>query len=284
MCLVTVESVEPVSPGFRRVTVQGPGLANYHTVLPADAFKLMLSPDGRGTATFPEIGADGLPSWPAGTPQPIFRAYTVRTFDPAARRLTFDVAIHGEGPAMAWLRRARRGDTVGLAGMRHDFHPGTGIDHHLIVADASGFPAVAAIVESLSANEKPAQATVYLQTENAGDQALLPEPSGVELNWVRSGACLGAGSELERAARRFRSERGRVQAWIAAEAGVVRALRGFALNELRVDRDDLHAVAYWKAGQSGEQRDAEALRVYQKAATAGLDVTDPAIIQSLEFA
>ena len=55
------------------------------------------------------------------------------------------------------------------------------------------------------------------------------------------------------------------------------------MQDLDVSRDDLHTVAYWITGQTAEGRDAEQMRWYSKAAEEGLDVTDPAVLQQLEF-
>ena len=131
ICPVTVQRVEALTPHFSRVTMQGDGLAAYRTIRPADAFKLMIPPDGVGSVRMPKMSPDGLPVWPQDRPMPLMRAFTVRTFDPTTRRLTFDVAVHGAGPAMTWLERTRPGDTVVLLGIRREFHAGDGVDHHL---------------------------------------------------------------------------------------------------------------------------------------------------------
>ena len=57
-----------------------------------------------------------------------------------------------------------------------------------------------------------------------------------------------------------------------------------ARDELGVARDDLHAVAYWKAGRTNTEVDAEAMQRYTKAVADGLDLSDPVIVQDLEFA
>ncbi|MEV0285304.1 MULTISPECIES: siderophore-interacting protein [unclassified Kribbella] len=107
ICPVTVQRVEALTPHFSRVTVQGDGLAAYRTILPADAFKLMIPPDGVGSVRMPKMSPDGLPVWPQDRPMPLMRAFTVRTFDPETRRLTFDVAVHGTTPMHAPDHRNR---------------------------------------------------------------------------------------------------------------------------------------------------------------------------------
>ena len=273
VCPVTVERVDALTPHFSRVTVQGDGLAAYRTIQPADAFKLMIPAGGTGSVRMPKVGPNGAPVWPQDRPAPLTRGFTVRTFDPATRRLAFDVAIHGGGPAMTWLENTRPGDSLVLLGMRREFHAGD-VDHHLLIGDSTSLPAIASIVESL---DMPS--TVFLQAETPAEQALVKG----DVHWILSPPVTGPGSVLEQAVRTFSKPVGRLQAWCAAEAGVVRAIRPYLVNELGVRRDDLHTVAYWIAGQTAESGDAERMRAFAKATEEGLDTTDPAVIQALEF-
>lgn len=275
-CMVTVDEVRPVSNGFRRVAVRGDGLADYREVHPADAFKLMLPPRGHDRVDFPERDERGMPYWPEGTQQPLLRAYTVRSFDEQAKRIEFDVAEHSEGPGMDWLDRARPGEVIGLSGMRHEFHAAEGVDHHLIAGDASALPAVAAIVESLP---EGTPATVCLTSADESDQALLPEREEVNAHW----AIGGPKEALIGLVRSAPVPPGRTQAWLAAEASVVRELRRYVLDELGVQRKDMQARAYWKAGMDSTSVDADNLKRYQHAAETGADITDPDVVDRMEF-
>ncbi|GAB3833007.1 siderophore-interacting protein [Kribbella italica] len=274
ICPVTVESVEELTPQFSRVVVRGDGLAAYRTIRPADAFKLMIPPDGIGSVRMPKLGPNGAPVWAADRPLPLTRAFTVRSFDPVTLRLTFDVAVHGEGPAMTWLANTRPGDTPILFGTRREFSAGDGVANHLLIGDPTSLPAIASIVESLDA-----PATVFLQVESEADQRLVPG----DVQWIVGPPGIGPDSPLEKAVRSYPRLSGRTQAWLAAEAGVVRSLRQYLLKDLAIQRDDLHTVAYWIAGQTAEGRDAEQMRWYAKANEEGLDTTDPAVLQGLEF-
>ena len=71
--------------------------------------------------------------------------------------------------------------------------------------------------------------------------------------------------------------------WITAEAGVVRELRRYILDELGVDRDDVHASAYWKAGRTSDSRDEEMLTGYRQAVREGLDTCGPEVITEIEL-
>ncbi|OHV28576.1 MULTISPECIES: siderophore-interacting protein [Pseudofrankia] len=279
-CVVRVESVVALSPGFARVTVSGDGLDGYREVLPADAFKAMLPPDGLSSVGEPEWDVNGFPRWPSMSSPPVPRAFTVRRFDPAARRIEFDAMLHAGGVVRRWLDRARPGATFGLIGMRRDFYPGDGVTRHLIAADSSALPAVAAIVESLGPH---VEATVYLAVDDEADAALVPARDDVRVEIVPGGSPAGTGSPLERAVRAGERPGGRVQAWLAAEAGVVRALRRWALADLAVSIDDLHATAYWKAGLDSDARDEADLVRYESELATGADPTDPGVRERVEL-
>lgn len=279
-CQVTVETVTPVSEGFVRVSVRGDELAAYTDVWPADAFKILLPPDGKGTVDFPHRGDDGLPFWPDGSRRPVLRPFTVRYFDRAGLRIDFDVAVHAGGLAMRWLRGVAAGDVIGLAGMRHEFHAGAGVERHLIVGDASALPAVAAIVDALVPG---VPATVYVAVEHHSDTALLAPRPHVTVHWLIGPASAGAGSALATAVRDTPRLDGRTQAWLAAEAGVVRDLRRFVTDDLDVARDDLHAAAYWKTGLDSTEVDAVALGIYQRELASGADVTDPDLREKVDL-
>ncbi|MFF0269359.1 siderophore-interacting protein [Kribbella sp. NPDC004536] len=232
-CPVRVEGIESLTPGFTRVTVQGDGLAAYRTIRPADAFKLMIPPDGFGSVRMPKVGPSGAPVWPEDRPTPLTREFTVRTFDPGTRRLAFDVVLHGDSPAITWLGNTRPGDTLVLLGMRREFHAGD-VDHHLLIGDSTSLPAIASIVESLDV-----PSTVYLQAESPAERSLVKG----DVQWIHAQPL----TALEQTVRTFVRPPGRLQAWCAAEAGVVRSIRSYLVDDLGVHRDDLHTAPYWTA-------------------------------------
>lgn len=282
-CLAMVDAVERVSPGFVRVALRGHGLAAYGEVMPADAVKVLLHPDGRADVDEPQWDDDGTPTWPAPARSPLPRALTVRSFNPARLRLELDAMVHDGGLLRTWLDAAKPGAVVGVMGVRRDFYPGDGVTEHLLLADSSALPAVATIVESLPPG---LPATVFLAVDHEEDKALLPARPGVEVHWVAGGSPSGRDSALTRAVRELArpvSPGGRVQAWIAAEAGVVRSLRRWALAEHGVAVEDLHATAYWKAGLDGAARDAADLARYQKELAAGGDPFDPGLRERVEL-
>lgn len=180
------------------------------------------------------------------------------------------MAIHADGVTMRWLDAGAAGATVGLSGIRREFHPGEGVDWHLLVGDATALPAICSIVESFTS---PVPVTVYI---------CLPDPADCVLLRHRDGVTVHSVSSLAEVVHTDRP-RGRGQAWIAAEAGLVRELRKLALDELGVARDDLQAAAYWNSGLDGTEGDARLLKRYREELASGADIADSDVRERVEL-
>lgn len=276
-CEVAVESVAVVSPSFRRVTVRGGGLAAYTDRMPADAFRLFpRRPASAGTAPARAVPAGTGAREPRDLRGRPSRAFTVRTFDPATLRLTFDVHRHGRGLTARWLDGLRPGDTADLVGMRVEFAPPAAgaaprTDPAILAADGSGLPAVAAILDALPA-EQPA--VVLLSGLVGQDRALVPSRPHDDLHVVPAGRLTDAVRSLARPV-------GGAVAFVAAEAGEVRVIRRLLARDLGVAPGDLRASAYWKAGATMDEADADAERRYTAALEQGRDLSDPAVLEDL---
>ncbi|SFE52973.1 NADPH-dependent ferric siderophore reductase, contains FAD-binding and SIP domains [Actinacidiphila alni] len=277
-----VRTAEP-APRIRRITIGGPDLAGCADgALPADAWKFLLPPDGRGPVHLPVIGADGMPGYEPGAVPPIMRAFTVRSVDPAANELTVDVLLHGDTPATVWARHAAPGDLVGLAGPRHEFFASPEAGWHLLAGDESALPAIATIIESLPA-DTPVVALIEVRDE--ADRIDIAAPAGAEVHWLYRGGAPEAGSGLlEKAVRGLDRPFADAQVWIGAEAAAVRSVRRHLLDERGLPRPQLQAAAYWKRSLTSDQRDIEVFAAYQAAVAAGGDPDDPALTTEADLA
>lgn len=260
-CELQVDGVAEISPSFRRITLRGAGLVAYTDPLPADAFRL-----------FPPAPRDGAAPVAGTAPS---RAFTVRTFDPAAERLAFDAFVHGTGLVDGWLRGLRPGAGVGIAGMRVEFVPApvasAAPDPLLLVADGSGLPAATAILAALPAG-RPVVAVLGGVAE--ADRALVPVRPEHRIHWVRRLA-------LPEAVRTLPRLGPSAAAWVAAEAAQVRIIRRHLVELHGVPRSQVRASAYWKAGFTMDDLDAAAVRRYDEAVAAGRDAQDPAVLEEI---
>ena len=260
----TVEVVQTrrLTPGFQRVTLAGPCLAAYTKALPADAFKIDIAA-GEGA---------------------LIRGFTVRTFDPVRLRIEFDVALHDGGPASRWSEEVEVGTPARFLGFRRDFALGDDVSEHVIITDASGLPAVAAILEALPMEHR---VTLLAETSDVADRALLDEAvlrlaENLQIHWIVGAPSRGADSPLSRAAAEMLVSHD-AQVWLAAESATVRTIRRHLLHVCGVPRGNLHATAYWIAGITSSERDDREAVVYGEAVDAGLDVMDPAVYDRIEF-
>jgi NADPH-dependent ferric siderophore reductase len=271
-----------VSPRLRRVVVGGPDLAGLEGELPADAWKFMLPQPGRRRVDLPVVGADGRPGHAPGAVPPVMRALTVRAYDPAAAELTVDVVLHGDSPAGTWAREAVPGDTVGLAGPRHEFYASPEAEWHLLAGDTAALPAIAAILESLP-DRTPVVALI--ETDGADERIDLAAPAGAQVRWIhRDGAPAAGAGLLEKAVRALDRPFAGAQAWLGAEAGTVRAVRRHLLDERGLPRPQLRAAAYWNNTLTSDERDARVLAAYRAAVAAGGDPDDPELTTDADLA
>lgn len=253
---VTVCSTERISPSFQRVALRGTCLSAYDTVRPADGFKIEL-----------------------GTPEEsAIRGFTVRRFDHEDLTLHLDVHVHANSPSATWAQGPDPDRPLRFLGFRRDFAIGDGIDQHVLVADASAIPAVATILEAIPRDHR---VVVLAEAPTPEDLDLLAVGPHVELRPIIGASSVGTDSPLATAARDLPT-RPDAQYWVSAESSTVRAIRRHLLDH-GVPRGQLHATAYWIAGTTSTQRDAQEAVTYTRAVEAGLDVDDPQVYDLLEF-
>ncbi len=216
-----VVRVATISPHFRSVTFGGESLADFVSASFDDHVKFIL--------------ADA----PGG---PAMRDYTPRRYDTAARELTIEFALHGDGPAAQWAARAVPGDRATIGGPRGSFIIPVDYAWHLLVGDETAMPAVARRLEELPAGTR---VTVLLQAADLADRRHFESAANVDVQWVDDAAGL-----LE-AVRAFELPVGEGYAWCAGEASSMAALRRVLVEEKGHDRHAIRAAAYWKRGAVG---------------------------------
>lgn len=272
-CAVTYQGAVTVHRGYARVTVRGDGLAEYTDPRPGDAFKLHLPAHAGDAVPVPAYNERGRLVWPVHlTDRPTARCFTVQSFDHARRELSFDALLHPGGATSRWLRGAEAGDILSLTGMRVEFVDAATATEHLLIGDDSSLPAIASIIAAI-----PERKAVTVLVLSSFSEDEFPALDGASVWRSRSTAQL-----LEHLDALGPLDSG-TQVWIGAEASVVREVRRVLLNDGGIDRDALHASAYWKRGLDWEQTFDESLDRYLAGSAAGLDVGDPGVLQNLAF-
>lgn len=219
--------VETLSPHFRSVTFTGESLAGFVSASFDDHVKFMLDPDGES---------------------PVRRDYTPRRYDPAARELTIEFALHGEGPVAQWAAQAQIGQRVTVGGPRGSFIIPLDYDWHLFIGDETAMPAVARRLEELPPG---VQAIAVLQTEYAADRRSFETTAQLSQQWVCSSV------DLLAAIRQLTLPSGEGYVWCAGEAATTAELRRILVEEKGHDRHAIRAAAYWKQGAIAHHQNIE---------------------------
>jgi len=257
--LVTeVVAVEDVHPHLRRITFGGDDLAGLRLPGPDAFFYVLLPPPGRA-----ELTVDQSFTWEAhhAMPEderPVGAYYTVRRWDPAALRLEMLFVLHDshgadDGPASSWAAKAAVGDPAALWGPRTAFAPPAGTDRYVLVADETGLPAVAAIVESLPP-EIPVQ--VVAEVADAPSRQELPERPTVAVTWChRDGADPGTTSLLLDAVTALPPLTDTTYVWGGGESRTLATVRRHLRHERDLSREAVALITYWRRSGPGADPD-----------------------------
>lgn len=225
---LTVVRVRDVTPHLRAVTFTDESLADFVSPSFDDHVKLFID---------------------TGAEEPARRDYTPRSFDNAARELTLEFVLHGDGPAAEWATQAAPGQRVRIGGPRGSFLIPLDYDWHLLVGDETALPAIARRLEELPAGAKT---LVVLQVPDAADRPALTSAADVTTTWVADGAGLLS------ALKAMALPRGEGYVWAAGEAAEMAELRRILVDEKGHDKRAIRAAAYWKRGATAHHENLEA--------------------------
>ena len=229
-----------VSPGFVRLTLAGPDLADFVSAGFDDHVKLILPAPGQERASLPQL-VDGRPQFTG--PRPVLRDYTPAHSDAAQGSLDIEVALHDAGPASDWAAAVQVGQWAGIAGPRGSLVIPVGFDWHWLLGDETALPAIARRLAELPAS---AAATVRIQLNNPADQRVLTSAAQVDLQWV---------SALPATVEALALPPGAGFVWAAGEHSDMAAVRRAMLAKPGVDPKRMRISAYWKRGAADHHED-----------------------------
>jgi NADPH-dependent ferric siderophore reductase len=184
----------------------------------------------------------------SGADRPLSRRYTIRAYDPAARRLELNIVAHGvHGPGATWALGTRPGDRVNGVGPRGKIFADRDAEWHLFLGDESAAPASLHMLETLPPGV-PGQA--YLEVSSPQDELPTARPSGI--TWLYRGDTPATASTLlADAMTTAELPEGRGHVYIAGEVQVVNAVLRAALAR-GLAADQLSPKAYWGRGKANE--------------------------------
>ena len=246
---LSVASVQDLTPGLRRIVLEGADLAGFVSPGFDDHVKVFPAADGKAPI-LPTMGPDG-PVFPE--PRPVARDYTPRAHDATTNRLTLDFVTGHGGPATEWAMAAKVGSLLGIGGPRGSFIVPTAFADHVLIGDETALPAIARRREELPAGIR---AHAVVEIADAASRLALESRAEVAMSWAtRDGAPRGREETLRTAVDKALREVDPSDAyvWIAAEAQVAKALRAQVL-AMGFSPKAIKAAGYWRLGGAGGEK------------------------------
>jgi NADPH-dependent ferric siderophore reductase len=210
----TVSDIVDLTPRLRQITFSG-GLDDFTPIAP-DQFMLVTPPDAGGRAY-----------------------YTVRRWRAETGEMDMWFVLHDDhGPISGWVARTHVGAVVSLWGPRTSFEPPADTTSLVLVADDTGLPAVAAILDS---TELPAR--VILETY---DPDHLVDLEG-QADWLFRGEDLpGTGGRLPASIEALDFEATGTYFFGAGESREMTAIRKHLRQGRGLPREQVQMTAYWR--------------------------------------
>ncbi|SDD75869.1 siderophore-interacting protein [Auraticoccus monumenti] len=250
---------ELVSPGFVRVTLQGPQLSLVRP-LGHDHWVRFFLPRGEGSldrlpASMGLVSYARYRAIPAAH-RPVLRNYTVAAVrhDGSTSELDLEFVLHepgadGEvGPAAGWAAACVAGDRAALIDEGTTFLAPEDTGAYLLVGDDTALPAVAGILRSLPA---AARGLALVEVGHPEDVRELEGPPEVEVRWVvRSDPQAVPGAQALERVRELPRPAPDTYAWVAGESALATGARRHLVQECGLPKERVTFVGYWRHGRA----------------------------------
>ena len=248
--LIRVTEVRRVTPHLARITfaADAAGVGGE----PDQQVKLYFPKPGQAVPRMPDA-SDDFTSWYAAftaipdAERPWMRSYTLRGHDARRGTVDIDFVLHDHaGPATRWAMSAAPGDTLAMFGPSAMFARPVPIlssieaaDWVLMAGDETALPAIGTLAEALPAGTR---AVAFVEVRDTAEEQELQTRGELTVHWIHRDA---SGVLLD-AVRAARFPAGSVLAWLAGEAGAVRALRRHLVDERGVPKRSIDFAGYWR--------------------------------------
>lgn len=189
----------------------------------------------------------------------VLRTYTVSVVDPVAREIAIDFVVHGDtGVAGPWASSAVAGQQLSFFGPAGAYAPRADAEWHLLAADETGLPALAAALRAMPGD---ARGVAVIEVAGPGEEVPIAAPAGIDVQWVHRGATadvapadvVGGDAPLVTAVRAIDWRPGPVQVFVHGEAEtVMHHLRPYLRRERGVPAEWASISGYWRRGRSEE--------------------------------
>ncbi|WP_406185014.1 siderophore-interacting protein [Streptomyces sp. NBC_01006] len=220
----TVTGAEEITEHYRRVYVEDGGLL-----------------EAAGESLHPTMWVR---LWFDNAGKPHTRAYTLVDPDPQAGTFALEFALH-DGPASAWARSAKAGDTIEATVQGTGFTaPAPEPERLLVIGDPASVPAINSLLDAYP--QTPA--TIWLETQHASD-ADLPvrlDPARHEIRRVgRAGSALV--EQVKAELPELVADPESAYVWLACDTATTRTLTAYLRKDLALPKQRVNGLGYWRA-------------------------------------
>ena len=243
---VVIQKIDRLTPRVANLLLHGPELTGFVPAGPGAHIKLILPPPGETEVPQP-LGYSGRrPVFAEGVTPPFLRTYTPLRFNAERLELEVEMLEHGDSPASQWLRRARSGQRIIVAGPRGGWEPPQDGDRYLVMADDTGIPAAVQVLQALPPHRR---SEAIFEVEDAAERRPLPGVADGLPQWLyHNPPRRSPGAALEDAVRSLEFPAGRTYVWMALESGAMRRIRNHLINEAGLPPERMVTRGYWKLG------------------------------------
>ncbi|MGM5631455.1 siderophore-interacting protein [Apibacter raozihei] len=248
---LTVTRKEYITPHYIRIYLTGDQVNKIMNTTVGVNNKILIPPPGCNKIYFPEFDYEKM-QW---TPQPdhirpVVRTYTHRGIDVDKNEIWIDFVAHGdEGPASAWAIKAQQGDILGVLMKEGKAELYTKAENYLLVADSTGIPLIASILEDLP---ETAKGICILEVYGKEDEQDLQTQADIKFIWLHN-EHPKKGSRLAEIVKQQPLPECSRSGYVAAEFSSVKEIRHYLRKEKEWKQEELYAYSYWKAGISEDR-------------------------------
>lgn len=234
---------QSLTPGMIRLSFGGDGLAGFPgTGMPDEYLRLFFPDRGTGRLHLPVITEDGRWTYPDGQEVIHCSTYTVRQHRPEMGEIDIDFVVHEGGVASEWAQKAEPGDVITINRPRGLYTPPADITWQLLVADATGMPALARILEQ---TPKHVQSRVFIEIAAPEHEQPLPHHEFATVTWLHRSGNGVAPSRMADVVKAMPLSATPGYIWVAGEQKVVRAIRKHVRQQLKLAPERYELVGYW---------------------------------------
>jgi NADPH-dependent ferric siderophore reductase len=240
-----VSRTSTLTPTLRRVTLDGPGVADFLSTGIGDEYVRVFFPHGDDPTEVSLPVPEG--DWwatPDGAPEAPMRTYTISGVRPHVGEVDIDFVIHQKGIAGPWAANAQPGHVIGLNSPTGLYAPPPEATWQVLVCDLTGLPAVIRIAAGVPVGIRT---RIVVEVLDETDKVAFTAGANVEVTWVIGGNGHGP-STLGRIVRSIVDDRlplAEGYVWVAGETVALRDVRKYLRRELGMSAAQFKVIGYW---------------------------------------